>query len=423
MQTNKNILMLSWEYPPRIIGGLARVVCSLSRELAKTGWNIHVVTADHPGTPEFELDNSVKVHRVKNQTDATPDFLTWVNRLNFGLLQYAIKLHRQSPFAVLHAHDWLVSDAAWTMKTSFDLPLVTTIHATEAGRMHGIHNDTQRYIHQVEWRLTFESWQVIVNSQHMRNELQNLFHLPDNKTIVIPNGTDVESLSFDFDRQQFRNTLASPSQSIVLYVGRLVREKGVQVLLDAAPAVINACPDIKFLIVGTGYYMDELKNKAQYMGIADHVNFLGYVSDQDLKKLYNIADAVCIPSLYEPFGIVALEAMAAKVPVVSSDTGGLKDFVEHMVTGVTTYTGDASSLAWGLLEVLRNKDLTKKIIAEAYHRASTKFNWKVIAKQTADVYSRVILESKERSNSKTVAEKNFSDPNISTQVGIKSRSK
>lgn len=220
MNMNKRVLMLSWEYPPRIIGGLARVVCCLSRELANSGWEVHVVTADHPGTLEHESDGLVKIHRVKNQTDTTPDFLSWVSRLNIGLLQYAIHLNSQSPFSIVHAHDWMVSDAAWTMKIGFNIPLISTMHATESGRMHGIHNDLQRYIHQIEWRLTYESWRVIVNSQHMRSELEGLFTLPANKTIVIPNGTDVESFSINFDRLSLRNSLAAPSQRIVLYVAR-----------------------------------------------------------------------------------------------------------------------------------------------------------------------------------------------------------
>ena len=402
MVANKRVLMLSWEYPPRIIGGLARVVSSLSRELANTGWDVHVVTADHPGTLEHELDGPVKVHRVKNQTDTTPDFLSWTSRLNIGLLQYAIQLQNESPFSIIHAHDWMVTDAAWTMKTGFNIPLVSTVHATEAGRMHGIHNDMQRFIHQVEWRLTYESWQVIVNSQHMLGELKNLFALPTNKAVVIPNGTDIENFSINFDRQHLRNSLAAPSQKIVLYVGRLVREKGVQILLDAAPKVLNACPDTKFIIVGTGYYMDDLKQQAHNLGIEHQINFLGYVDDDQLRQLYNIADTVCIPSLYEPFGIVALEAMAAKVPVVTSDTGGLKDFVENMANGVTTYTGDSSSLAWGLLEVLRNPDFAKKIVKEAYERVLNIYNWKVIAKQTGEIYTRVIEEASNNKTNKTL---------------------
>jgi glycosyltransferase involved in cell wall biosynthesis len=139
--------------------------------------------------------------------------------------------------------------------------------------------------------------------------------------------------------------------------------------------------------------MDELRRQAHALGIAHHVRFLGYVSDDDLKRLYRIADAVCIPSLYEPFGIVALEGMAANVPVVTSDTGGLRDFVEHMVTGVTTYAGDAASLAWGLLEVLRNPALANQLREVAYEKVRHIYNWKVIAQRTLEVYDKVLKES------------------------------
>jgi glycosyltransferase involved in cell wall biosynthesis len=385
--------MLSWEYPPRVIGGLARVVSSLSKELASIGFDVHVVTADHPGTLEHEVVGQVNIHRVKTQTDTTPDFLTWVSRLNFGLLQYALQLQRKLPFSIVHAHDWMVADAAWVMKLGFGLPMVSTIHATEAGRMHGIHNDLQRYIHQMEWRLTYESWEVIVNSQHMYTELQHLFSLPANKIVVIPNGTDPEEFNFSFDQTELRNSFASPSEPIVLYVGRLVMEKGVQILLDAAPKVLSACPGTQFLIVGAGYYLDELKRQAHYLGIDKHVHFLGYVSDAQLLRLYKIAAAVCIPSLYEPFGIVALEGMAAGVPVITSDTGGLRDFVEHMVTGITTYTGDSASLAWGLLEVLRNPELAARLSRDAYQKVQHIYNWKVIAQRTSEVYRKVISEA------------------------------
>jgi glycosyltransferase involved in cell wall biosynthesis len=389
----KRILMLSWEYPPRIIGGLARVVWALSKELAVAGWEVDVVTADHPGTPEQELDGQVRVHRVKTQTDSTPDFLTWVNRLNFGFLQYAIKLHQDKCFSIVHAHDWMVTDAAWVMKAGFGVPVVATIHATEAGRMHGIHNDLQRYIHQMEWRLTYEAWRVIVNSKHMQNELIGSFALPSNKIEIVPNGTDPYVFDFEFDADSYRQNFAAPFERIVLYVGRLVTEKGVQVLLDAVPKVSAGCPGTKFLIVGTGYFMDNLRGQAHYLGVGHLVQFLGYVDDAELRKLYRIADIVCIPSLYEPFGIVALEGMAAKVPVVVSDTGGLRDFVEHMVTGVLTYTGDSSSLAWGIMEVLRNPDLANRLKMEAYRRVQEIYNWRVIAKKTGSVFEEVIKET------------------------------
>ena len=385
--------MFSWEYPPRIIGGLARVVAELSKKMCKQGWEVHVVTADHPGCAEHEIADGVHLHRVKTQTDPTPDFLTWVHRLNYGLLQYAIEQHQKTPFDIVHAHDWMVCDAAWVMKKGFGLPMVATMHATEAGRMKGVHTDMQRYINQIEWRLSFEAWQVIVNSQHMQNELMGHFSMPANKITVIPNGIDPETFDFEFDSTALRNQYAAEWEKIVVYVGRMVLEKGVQVLLHSVPGVVAECPGTQFLMVGTGYYLDELKQQADNMNINHNVKFLGYVSDHDLLRLYKIADVVCIPSLYEPFGIVALEGMAAKAPVVTTDTGGLPDFVEHMANGITTYAGNSHSLTWGLLQVLRNPDLGDQLREEAYKRVSTIYNWNIIAKRTLEVYEQVLEES------------------------------
>lgn len=385
--------MLSWEYPPRIIGGLARVVAELSKQLAANGWEVHVVTADHPGAPEHENDNGVFVHRVKSQTDPTPDFITWISRLNIGLLQYAVELHRKEPFDIVHAHDWMVCDAAWVMKKGFGLPLVSTMHATEAGRMKGIHTDMQRYINQIEWRLTFESWKVIVNSTHMLYELQNQFALPMDKIRVIPNGINPENFDFEFDAKSARGQYAAEWDKIVLFVGRMVQEKGVQILLNTVPMILSQSPGTRFLLVGTGYFLDDLKRQAEHMGIDRDVKFLGFVSDADLLRLYKIADIVVIPSLYEPFGIVALEGMAAKVPVVTSDAGGLTDFVEHGANGITTYAGNTHSLAWGILQLLRDPELADRIRVEAYDRVSKIYNWKVIARQTAQLYEDVLADA------------------------------
>ncbi|MBY0356708.1 MAG: glycosyltransferase family 4 protein [Candidatus Obscuribacterales bacterium] len=390
----KRVLMLSWEYPPRIIGGLARVVAELSKQLSKSGVEVHVVTADHPGCPEHEIEHGVHIHRVKTQTDPTPDFLTWVSRLNIGLIQYAIEIHRKTPFDIIHAHDWMVCDAAWALKKGFGLPLVATMHATEAGRMKGIHTDLQRYINQIEWRLTFEAWKVIVNSNHMAHELTNQFSVPQSKICLIPNGIDPELFDFNLqDAQALRNQYATDSQKIVLFVGRMVLEKGVQVLLNAAPSILAECPGTKFLMVGTGYYLDDLKRQAQHLHIDHDVRFLGYVSDPSLLQLYKIADVVCIPSLYEPFGIVALEGMAAKVPVVTSDAGGLTDFVEHMANGVTTYADNVQSLTWGILQVLRNPELAEALKHEAYERVSKIYNWQMISKRTLELYEEVLKEA------------------------------
>ena len=392
----KRILMLSWEYPPRLIGGLGRVVCALSREMVAQGCEVHVITADHPGTDEYELDEGgVHVHRVKTQTGPdgvewpTPNFITWDARLNFGILQYALKLHSEKPFDIVHAHDWLVADAAWVLK-SVGLPLVSTIHATEFGRNHGITNDDSRYIDTVEWRLIYESRAVIVNSSHMFDEVVDHFIVPPEKVITIPNGVFPDKLQGDFAIDELRAKHGIGDGPVLLFVGRLVREKGVQVLLEAAPTILESHPGATIVIAGAGYYEGELRALVGEKGLGERVKFFGLANDADLAELYTIADVLVVPSLYEPFGIVALEGMAARVPTVTSDAGGLKDIVEHTKDGITTFAGDSGSLAWGILQVLDNPELARNIKQAARNKVLDQFTWAKITERTLEFYETAL---------------------------------
>lgn len=186
------ILMLTWEYPPRVVGGIARVVYDISRTLLKDGHDVTVVTYREGDTPYFEDDKGVKVYRVDNYMINPNNFIDWIMQLNFNMVAKVNEIMKeQGEFDVIHAHDWLVAYAAKTLKNSYNIPIVSTIHATEAGRNSGIHDETQRYINDTEWMLTYESAEVIVNSNYMKNELQRLFGLPYEKINVIPNGVNL----------------------------------------------------------------------------------------------------------------------------------------------------------------------------------------------------------------------------------------
>jgi glycogen(starch) synthase len=133
-------------------------------------------------------------------------------------------------------------------------------------------------------------------------------------------------------------------------------------------------------------------DQANALGMARHVYFTGFIPDEALLRLYKVADVACFPSLYEPFGIVALEAMAVKTPVVVSDSGGLPEVVEADVTGTVTWANNSDSLAWGILRVLHNPLMAHEMAERAAERVQTIFNWDVIAEQTNRVYKRVQAE-------------------------------
>jgi glycosyltransferase involved in cell wall biosynthesis len=384
------ILMLSWEFPPKVVGGLARHVEELSAALVRAGHDIYVVTDDDSKSSEFEIFKDIKVYRVKSYRPKHLSFIDQIMHLNFGLLEHSIDLLRSEKFDLVHAHDWLVAHAGITLKRAFGTPLVVTMHATEHGRWNGIHNDLQNYIHSMEWLLNYESIGTIVCSYFMENEMYKLFNLPKNKVFVLPNGIERDKFNFDFDQWAFRRQFVPDNYKLVMSVGRMVPEKGFQVLINSAPKVLYQYPNVRFVIAGKGGMLDSFRNQVEQMGLSDRVWFLGYVSDEDLNKLFIVSDAAVFPSLYEPFGITAIESMAAGTPVIVSDTGGLGEIVEHGYTGIKTYAGNPDSLAWGILQILQNEDYANYLRQNAYNKVVSVFNWDIIAKNTTNVYNYLL---------------------------------
>jgi 1,4-alpha-glucan branching enzyme len=389
------VMMLTWEYPPRIIGGISPHVYYLSKSLARNGVKVYVVTCDFPGAPQHEVVDGVEVFRIDSYKNPSPDFATWVYLMNINMQKEAAAIVRNmgGRIDVFHAHDWLVANAGIGLKHVFRKPMLATIHSTEIGRRNGIHFDYERMIHETEAWLTYEAWRVICCSNYMVSHVRWAFGLPEDKLVMVPNGVDVEEYAKvkNEDLSRFRCKFALPEEKIVLFVGRLVYEKGVHVFVNAVPKVL-AKFNAKFIIVGNGYMKEQLSGIVKSMGVAHKVMFTGFVDDETLRKLQNCADVSVVPSLFEPFGIVALEAMAAKSPVVVSDTGGLSEIVEHDVTGVKVYPENPDSLAWGIIKVLLDEGYANWIKFNAYKKIQEKYDWDKIAQQTKTVYEAILKE-------------------------------
>ena len=391
------ILMLTWEYPPRVVGGISKVVYDLSHRLIKDGHQVTVVTYRDGDTSYYEDDEGINVYRVDNYMIHPNNFIDWIMQLNFNMVAKASELmNKFGKFDVIHAHDWLVSYAAKSLKEAYDVPMVATIHATENGRNSGIHDETQRYINDSEWQLTYEASEVIVNSNYMKNEIQRIFGLPYDKINVIPNGVKLdkfEGIERDYD---LRRQYAMDNEKIILYVGRLVYEKGVQNLIGAMPKILENYHDSKLVICGRGGMMDELKQEAHNLGIDEKVYFVGYCDAAKVQKMYINADIAVFPSTYEPFGIVALEGMLSGTPTVVSDVGGLNEIVEHGVTGMKSYAGNSNSIADSVLALLYDQELCNRVSSNAIEVVKEKYNWNVIAQSTFKTYEKAISKSKSK---------------------------
>jgi glycosyltransferase involved in cell wall biosynthesis len=316
-------------------------------------------------------------------------------QLNFAMVEEGIRLiTAHGKFDLIHAHDWLSVLGAKTLKMSFKIPMVSTIHATECGRNGGIRTEMQRYISSAEWLLGYESWKVIACSHYMRQQMSDVFSVPWDKIWVIPNGVDPDKFNFEFDWLNFRRTYARDDEKIVFYVGRHVFEKGIHLLVEAAHGIIERYNSTKIIIAGTGAMTEELKGRVRQMGIESKVQFTGYMSDEERDKMYRVANVAVFPSLYEPFGIVALEAMAAGCPVVVSDTGGLGEIINHKVNGLKAINGCIDSLTDNISELLYDQNLAYFLKKNALESIYDKYTWDKVAEVTVKMYEMVGNEAK-----------------------------
>lgn len=389
-----HILMLTWEYPPNIVGGISRVVYNLSKELESMGNKVTVFTCCESGWCEPEKDGGITVHRVNSYNLHRNSFTDWVMEMNFAMIEKAVSTGEGQKADLIHAHDWLVAYAARVLKHSFFKPLVSTIHATECGRNNGIYNDMQRYINSIEWWLTYESWRVIVNSMFMKGHVGHIFSLPQDKIDIVHNGINSKEFARYGMDMCFRRKYALDEEKIVFFIGRMVNEKGVSVLIDAVPIILKEYYNVKFVLAGKGPMLGYFKQKAWEAGVSEKIYFTGYLDDDELKRLYGCIDIMVVPSFYEPFGITVLEGMAAGVPVVASDCGGLDEIIEHGKDGLKCRSGDAFSLAGCILDILRNPEKSAYLCDNARIKIRNEYDWHSAAEKTLAIYRRVLEERK-----------------------------
>ncbi len=386
------VLILSWEYPPLIEGGLARHVRKLAEQLAVAGVEVHVLSrGDERMAPEEELEG-VWVHRVREpgRPRELGEFVAWVEHMNADMLAAGVELGDRLEFDLVHGHDWLVAVAGDHLARRFRCPLVVTIHATEYGRHQGwVADHPQSYIHGVEHWMANRADRVITCSHYMRGHVADVYGLEESRVSVIPNGIDPLDLQPVDDLDRLRAQFAAPHERLVLLVGRLVYEKGFQLALDALPGLVERLGDVRFLVAGSGTHERELRAQATRLGLDDHGTFLGWIGDDVLHSLYRIADLCVVPSIYEPFGLVALEAMVSGCPCIVADTGGLREIVpDDGRVGLRFDGGDAEHLAAMVERLLTDDPLRERLVAEAFEHV-LRFDWGDIARQTAGVYEEL----------------------------------
>jgi glycogen(starch) synthase len=387
------VLIVSWEFPPLVVGGLGRHVFDLSRELTTLGHQVCVLTRGATSEPVTEAFGEVRVIRAAVDDLAvdftTESLLAWAQVFEHSLVRAGIDLVTQWTPDVIHAHDWLVAQTARTLSQLSHAPVVATVHAIEYGRQQGwLAEPLHRAIHSVERWLCRNSDAVITCSTFMADEVSRLFQLDRSAMHVIGNGIDPEIWS--------ARPVGNPRRDgpLLAFAGRFVHEKGIQELIKALPLLRAHYPDLRLVLAGSGHELAEQQDRALRYDVASLIDWPGFLDDDSLAALFRTADVVVVPSLYEPFGLVALEAQAVGTPVAVADTGGLRDLVEAGVTGERFEPQNPTAIAEAVQHLLQDPQRAQAMAIGAQRRAYDLYSWRAVANSVADVYASVQTPSR-----------------------------
>ncbi|OBB84572.1 glycosyltransferase family 4 protein [Mycobacterium sp. 852002-30065_SCH5024008] len=388
------ILMVSWEYPPVVIGGLGRHVHHLSTALAAAGHEVVVLSRQPTGTdPSTHPSSDEVVDGVRviaaaqdpHEFSFGADMMAWTLAMGHSMIRAGLSLKKRGTTRswrpdVVHAHDWLVAHPAITLAQFYDVPMVSTIHATEAGRHSGwISGAISRQVHALESWLVRESDSLITCSASMGDEITELFGPGLAAITVIRNGIDAA-------RWPFAERRARTGPAELLYLGRLEYEKGVHDVISALPRIRRTHPGTTLTIAGEGTQQEWLVEQARKHRVLKATRFAGHLDHAKLLAVLHRADVAVLPSHYEPFGIVALEAAAAGTPLVTSNIGGLGEAVINGRTGVSCAPRDITGLASAVRIVLDDPAAAQRRARAARERLTSDFDWKTVARETAQVY-------------------------------------
>ena len=387
-----------------IEGGLGRHVRKLSERLVSEGAEVHVLTRGSGRLPAHERRHGVHVHRVTQPPlpSDVEEFLRWVRRMNRDMAKLGAELVQTLDFDLVHSHDWLVAGAARRVARAEQLPWLVTIHATEYGRHQGwVEKHPQSKIHAAERRMARGADHVITCSDYMAGHVAQIFGVSPVRITSIPNGIDVADLvpAPEPELTALRARYAQPDERLVLMVGRLVYEKGFHLALDALAPVIRRDGRVRFVVAGTGTAEAELKVQAAQLRLTRYGSFVGWTGDDLLHSLYRVADLCIVPSIYEPFGLVALEAMASGCLCVVADTGGLREVVPADGTvGLRFPSNDADALRQILERVLTDDESRAQLVAEAREHV-LRFDWTEVARRTLAVYGKLLSRPRAQATS------------------------
>ncbi len=389
------VLMVSWEYPPLLYGGLGRHVQGLSEALAADGHDVVVISQAYPGVPDDERTaRDVRVLRV-HAPARRDDFARWVARLNRAQARAGRRMLRRWRPQVVHAHDWVAAAAGTAIARAAGVPLVATVHATEAGLWNGwLTTALSRKRHDMEAWLVREAARTIVCSAAMRDEVSAALGVPADELVQVHNAVDPAAWrTTRRQRAEVRETAGVPADApLLVLAGRIEWEKGSDVAIRALPHIRRAHPGTHLVLAGSGSQLPALTDLARRQRVARSVHFTGHLDQPAVAALLATADVALVPSSYEPFGLVALEAAAAGTPVVAGTTGGLPEIIRHGENGMLVPPRDPRALAAAVTTLLAEPEYRAALVRSAQRIIEARFVWSITARETEKVYDEAVAD-------------------------------
>lgn len=389
-----HVLMVTWEYPPLIYGGLGRHVHGLAEALATGGNDVTVLSQAMPGLAEDDEARGVRI--IRATADApSDDFAAWVSALNRAQIARGADLLSGLRPDVVHAHDWLSAEAGIALAGQTGSPLVATIHATEAGLWNGwLTTPLSCARHDTEAWLVHSAARTIVCSTAMRDEVSSAFGVDPGDLTEVPNAVDPPAWQSTPDqRRAMRARMDIPDDvPLVVLAGRIEWEKGGDVAVRALPDVRQRNDDVRLVLAGSGSQRPSLADLAAEHGVAEAVHFAGHLDEGELAALLAAADVALVPSSYEPFGMVALEASASGTPVIAGAAGGLPEVVTSGETGLLVPPRDPLALADAIVQLLDDPAYGARLVGAAQREIARRFVWPLVARETEKIYAEAIAE-------------------------------
>jgi len=384
------IALFSWETLHSIaVGGVGVHVTELAAGLQRRKHEVHVFTRIGHNQPRYDCIHGVHYHRCPFPLNT--NFVDEVNNMCRAFVKSFYETEDfVGAFDIVHAHDWLASNAAVWIKEGRGRKAVLTMHSTEYGRNgNRILGGQAQRVQDHERHGTYCADRVIAVSNQLREECKKLYQLPEQKTQVIYNGVNSTAFDHDVDPGGVKRQYAiGPLDPMVLFVGRMVVQKGPDILVRTMPSVLRHYPNAKFVFVGDGHMKDEVAALAHQLRVAHALRLLGARNGAELVNLFKACNVVAVPSRNEPFGIVILEGWSAQKPVVSTKRGGPAEFVWHGVNGLQV-DDTPDSVAWGVGTLLADHNHCVWMGRNGRAAVDAAFGWDTISEQTERVYAGV----------------------------------